>query len=391
VEKNISHKGLLVEFAEIKRMIEDSRWKAMASVNSATVDLYWNVGCYVYDRLKKASWGDGVVVQLSSWLRKEEPGLTGFTVSNIHRMVKFVETYSSPEFLDAVRKYRSSEKVATVLPPLSGSGDSGHSAVKVATVLPLLQQTENQDVSFAATLVRNVGWSSHLLILAGKRTPEERLFYLLLSQREHLSFRELQRQIRSSMYERTLSGELLTSSKVKNLPQQPAMMFRDSYSLELLGIPMAHDEKDVRKSIVSHLKEFFLEFGRDFCFVGEEYKLQVGMKDFFVDLVFYHRELRCLVAVELKSREFLPRDLGQLEFYLEALDQQVKKDWEKPSIGILLCKEKDDAVVKYALNRSASPAMIAEYTRLLPQKDVVKARLRELLDQTGSFSPEIEE
>ena len=261
----------------------------------------------------------------------------------------------------------------------------------MATVLPLLQQTENQDVSFAAILVRNVGWSSHLLILAGKRTPEERLFYLLLSLREHLSFRELQRQIRSSMYERTLSGELLTSQKVKSLPQQSAMIFRDSYSLELLGIPMIHDETDVRKSIVSHLKEFFLEFGRDFCFVGEEYKLQVGMKDFFVDLVFYHRELRCLIAVELKSREFLPRDLGQLEFYLEALDQQIKKDWENPSIGILLCKEKDDAVVKYALNRSASPAMIAEYTRLLPQSEVVKARLQELLDQTDSFSQEIEE
>ena len=281
--------------------------------------------------------------------------------------------------------------MATALPPLSDPVGANCGGIKVATVLPLLQRPENQEFSFAATLLRNVGWSSHLLILAGKRTPEERLFYLLLSQREHLSFRELQRQIRSSMYERTLSGELLSSPKVKSLPQKSDMIFRDSYSLELLGIPMIHDETDVRKSIVSHLKEFFLEFGRDFCFVGEEYKLQVGMKDFFVDLVFYHRELRCLIAVELKSREFLPRDLGQLEFYLEALDQQIKKDWENPSIGILLCKEKDDAVVKYALNRSASPAMIAEYTRLLPQSEVVKARLQELLDQTDSFSQEIEE
>ena len=378
------------EFAEIKRMIENSKRKALVMVDAETIDLYWNVGCYVRDRLKKASWGDGVVVQLSSWLRQEEPGITGFTVSNIHRMVKFVETYSSPEFLTAVGKYRPMEKVATVLPLLSGKGSDGDPKGKVATPLQLSQLNNNQKTAFVSDLLRTIGWSSHLLILAGKRTPEERLFYLLLAQRERLSFRELQRQIRSSMYERTLAGDLLTAPKNTDIPQNPAMIFRDSYSLELLGIPIVHDEKDVRKSIVSHLKEFFLEFGRDFCFVGEEYKLQVGMKDFFVDLVFFHRELRCLIAVELKSREFLPRDLGQLEFYLEALDRQVKKEWENPSIGILLCKEKDDAVVEYALNRSASPAMIAEYTRLLPQKEVVRARLQELLDQTGSPLPEIE-
>ena len=378
------------EFAEIKRMIENSKRKALVMVDAETIDLYWNVGCYVRDRLKKASWGDGVVVQLSSWLRQEEPGITGFTVSNIHRMVKFVETYSSPEFLTAVGKYRPMEKVATVLPLLSGKGSDGDPKGKVATPLQLSQLNNNQKTAVVSDLLRTIGWSSHLLILAGKRTPEERLFYLLLAQRERLSFRELQRQIRSSMYERTLAGELLASPKNTDIQQNPAMIFRDSYSLELLGIPMVHDEKDVRKSIVSHLKEFFLEFGRDFCFVGEEYKLQVGMKDFFVDLVFFHRELRCLIAVELKSREFLPRDLGQLEFYLEAMDRQVKKEWENPSIGILLCKEKDDAVVEYALNRSASPAMIAEYTRLLPQKEVVRARLQELLDQTGSPLPEIE-
>ena len=378
------------EFAEIKRMIENSKRKALVMVDAETIDLYWNVGCYVRDRLKKASWGDGVVVQLSSWLRQEEPGITGFTVSNIHRMVKFVDTYSSPEFLTAVGKYCPMEKVATVLPLLSGKGSDGDPKGKVATPLQLSQLNNNQKTAFVSDLLRTIGWSSHLLILAGKRTPEERLFYLLLAQRERLSFRELQRQIRSSMYERTLAGELLATPKNTDIQQNPAMIFRDSYSLELLGIPIVHDEKDVRKSIVSHLKEFFLEFGRDFCFVGEEYKLQVGMKDFFVDLVFFHRELRCLIAVELKSREFLPRDLGQLEFYLEALDRQVKKEWENPSIGILLCKEKDDAVVEYALNRSASPAMIAEYTRLLPQKEVVRARLQELLDQTGSPLPEIE-
>lgn len=381
----------LAEFAEIKHMIEDAKHKAIAVVDSATIDLYWDVGCYVRDRLQKSSWGDGVVVQLSAWLRDEEPGITGFTTSNIHRMVKFVEIYSAPDFLTAVKNYRSAPKEATVSPLLPEQAHNGNGSSKVATALPLLQPDKNQDVVFVSTLLRQINWSNHLLIIAGRKSPEERLFYLLLCQRERLSYRELQRQIRSSMYERTLAGVLQTSPNVTAISKKPSMIFRDSYSLELLGIPMVHDEKDIRKSIVTHLKEFFLEFGRDFCFVGEEYKLQVGMKDFFVDLLFYHRELRCLVAVELKSREFLPRDLGQLEFYLETLDQQIKKKWENPSIGILLCKEKDDAVVEYALNRSASPAMIAEYTRLLPQKEIVKARLKELLDQAESLPQEIDE
>ena len=306
-------------------------------------------------------------------------------------MVKFVEIYSAPDFLTAVKNYRSAPKEATVSPLLPEQAHNGNGSSKVATALPLLQPDKNQDVVFVSTLLRQINWSNHLLIIAGRKSPEERLFYLLLCQRERLSYRELQRQIRSSMYERTLAGVLQTSPNVTAISKKPSMIFRDSYSLELLGIPMVHDEKDIRKSIVTHLKEFFLEFGRDFCFVGEEYKLQVGMKDFFVDLLFYHRELRCLVAVELKSREFLPRDLGQLEFYLETLDQQIKKKWENPSIGILLCKEKDDAVVEYALNRSASPAMIAEYTRLLPQKEIVKARLKELLDQAESLPQEIDE
>ena len=381
----------LAEFAEIKRMIDDAKHKAIAVVDSTTIDLYWNVGCYVRDRLQKSSWGDGVVLQLSAWLRNEEPGITGFTSSNIHRMVKFVEIYSAPDFLTAVKNYCSASKEATVSPLLPEKAHNGNVSSKVATPSPLLQPDNNQNVVFIITLLRQISWSNHLLIIAGRKSPEERLFYLLLCQREHLAYRELQRQIRSSMYERTLAGELQTTPNIAAISKKTSMIFRDSYSLELLGIPMVHDEKDIRKSIVTHLKEFFLEFGRDFCFVGEEYKLQVGMKDFFVDLLFYHRELRCLIAVELKSREFLPRDLGQLEFYLETLDQQIKKEWENPSIGILLCKEKDDAVVEYALNRSASPAMIAEYTRFLPQKEIVKARLKELLDQAETLPPEIEE
>lgn len=371
------------DFAVVKKMIHDARCKAIASVDSVTVDLYWNTGIFVREKLNSADWGEGVIPKLAEWLIGEEAGLTGFSTSNIHRMVKLVDIYSAPEFLKCVEKYLRDSKNAALQTkicqtlPLNDVPET-----KVAPVAPLLQNTDNKAVTFISSLLRQISWSNHLLILSGKKSPEERLFYLLHAWKDRLSKRELKRQIQSSMYERTLAGELKKSKQLQTLPQKSHWAFRDSYSLELLGIPAIHDEKDVRKGIVSHLKDFFLEFGRDFCFVGEEYKLQVGGADYFLDLLFYHRELRCLVAIELKAREFDPRDLGQLEFYLEALDRDVKKEWENPSIGILLCKEKDDMVVEYSLSRSTSPTMIAEYTRILPKKALVQARLRELLEWT---------
>ncbi|MEI3038400.1 MAG: PDDEXK nuclease domain-containing protein [Victivallales bacterium] len=376
------------DFAAVKTLIQEARRKAMASVDAVTIDLYWNTGIFVRDRLKSAAWGDGVVRKLAEWLAKEEPGLIGFSSRNIHRMVKFVETYTAPDFLKCVSNLMGSKKVAQLSPLLEKSTETKALPEKVSTLSSLLQDNENQFLTFVATLLRQISWSNHLLILSGKKSPEERLYYLLLAQKERLGYRDLKRQIQSSMYERTLTGELQKPESLKNLPQETGMIFRDTYSLELLGLPALHDEKDVRRGIVSHLKDFFLEFGRDFCFVGEEYKLQVGGGDYFLDLLFYHRELRCLVGIELKAREFDPRDLGQLEFYLEALDRDIKKDWENPSIGILLCKEKDDAVVEYSLSRSASPAMIAEYTRILPQKALLQARLQELLDQAEELPEE---
>ncbi len=376
------------DFAAVKTLIQEARRKAMVSVDAVTIELYWNTGIFVRDRLKSAAWGDGVVRKLAEWLAKEEPGLTGFSYSNIQRMVQMVETYTSADFLKCVSDLMSSKKVVPLSPLLEKSTRTKPLVEKVVPLVSFLQDNENQALAFVATLLRQISWSNHLLILSGKKSPEERLYYLLLAQKERLGYRDLKRQIQSSMYERTLAGELQKPESLKNLPQETGMIFRDSYSLELLGLPALHDEKDVRRGIVSHLKDFFLEFGRDFCFVGEEYKLQVGGGDYFLDLLFYHRELRCLVGIELKAREFDPRDLGQLEFYLEALDRDVKKDWENPSIGILLCKEKDDAVVEYSLSRSASPAMIAEYTRILPQKALLQARLQELLDQAEELPEE---
>jgi RecB family endonuclease NucS len=155
---------------------------------------------------------------------------------------------------------------------------------------------------------------------------------------------------------------------------------RDSYVLEFLDLPESHREKDLQKAIVGNLKGFILEFGKNFTFVGEEYRVQVGNRDFFIDLLFYNRELHCLVAIELKIGEFEPEHLGKMEFYLEALDRDVKKENENPSVGLILCTKKDITVVEYALSRSLSPAMIADYKLYLPDKHILENKLRELTE-----------
>ena len=151
--------------------------------------------------------------------------------------------------------------------------------------------------------------------------------------------------------------------------------------LEFVGLPDLHGENDLQKRLIFRLKDFILELGKDFLFVGEEYKVQVGNSDFYIDLLFYHRELRCLVAFELKADKFKPEHLGQLNFYLEALDRDVRKAHENPSIGILLCKDSDTAVVEYALSRTLSPAMVSEYQIRLPDKKLLQQKLHELFDQ----------
>lgn len=168
------------------------------------------------------------------------------------------------------------------------------------------------------------------------------------------------------------------SAVLTQFPQKINSEFKDTYVLDFLDLPKNHSEKDLRAALVHRFKDFVLEFGKDFAFVGEEYRLQVGNNDYFIDLLFYHRELKCLIAFELKIDDFKPEYLGKLNFYLEALDRDVKKKHENPSVGVILCKSKDRNVVEYALNKNAKPALISEYkTKLIPKK-ILQNKLREL-------------
>jgi predicted nuclease of restriction endonuclease-like (RecB) superfamily len=202
-----------------------------------------------------------------------------------------------------------------------------------------------------------------------------------LSIQEKYSSRELERQIDSGLFERVLLSDKKLSAVLREIHPKANEAFRDNYMLDFLSLPKKHSEKDLRKSIIKHLKNFVLEFGKDFTFVGEEYRVQVGNKDFYVDLLFYHRELQCLVAFDLKITEFKPEYLGKMEFYLEALDNDVKKAHEKPSVGIVLCKNKDEKVVQYALNRSISPTMVAKYETELIDKSLLERKLDEFFGQ----------
>jgi predicted nuclease of restriction endonuclease-like (RecB) superfamily len=313
-------------FEEVISIIERAREHAFRAVNRELISMYWEIGHYLSEKAAADPWGKSVVQEFSRFVQSRFVGIKGFSPQNIWRMKQFYETYAGNEKL--------------------------------------------------SPLVREISWTNNVLVMMAAKTDEEREFYLLLSSRNNYSKRELERQIDSSLFERTMI------SAEKNqlfLSQNTGLSaLRDSYVLEFLDIPEHHKEKELRKAIIANLRDFILEFGRDFSFVGEEYRVQVGNTDFNIDLLFYNRELSCLVAIELKIGRFKPEHLGQLEFYLEALDRDTKKPNENPSVGLILCSRKDDEVVEYALSRSMSPALIAEYQTHLPQKTLLENKLREL-------------
>jgi predicted nuclease of restriction endonuclease-like (RecB) superfamily len=291
------------------------------------VELYWQVGAYISHKLEQAEWGDGVVQQLADYLAGTQPGLRGFTRRNLFRMRKFYETY------------RDDEKVT-----------------------PLVSQ---------------LPWTHNLIILNQSKRPEEREFYLKLTIQEKWSKRELERQFKAALFERMMLNPVKVSPVVSQSHPVAVDVFRDAYVLEFLDLPECHTEKDLHRGLLRQLQDFLVELGRDFCFVGSEYPVQVGDRDFALDLLFFQRGLNCLVAVELKVGRFEPEYLGKLNFYLEALDRDERKPHENPAIGVLLCASKDDEVVEYALNRSLSPALIAEYQAQLPDKALLQAKLHE--------------
>lgn len=222
-----------------------------------------------------------------------------------------------------------------------------------------------------------INCTQHLVLLSKNKEAQETLFYLQKSITDKLTVKQLEREINSSSYERTILGKQMLSV----LPAQmklPEKLFKDPYIFEFLDLPDGHSEKDFEKAITSNLQKFILEIGKGFTYMGEQFRVQVGNRDFRTDLLFYHRDLQCLVLFELKIQDFEPEFLGKLNFYLEALDRDVKRPNENPSIGILLCKRKGTEVLNYAMARNISPAIVAEYETKLIDRKVLTNKLHQL-------------
>jgi len=320
-------------FVEVAQIIEEARDNAYRKVNEELILTYQRIGRFLCEKSKEINYGDGYINSLSEYIQRYFPGIKGFNRRGLYRMKQFYETYAG------------NEKVSALLTQLS--------------------------------------WTNHLLIMSGCKSDEEREFYIRLAVKERYSSRQLERQMESGYYERYML------SKDKLLPEPLKTRynpFLDSYVVEFLDLPDSFHEDDFREALVKGMRKFILELGKDFTFVGEEYPIQVGGEDYRIDLLFFHRSLRCLVAMELKVGKFKPEYVSKMDFYLEGLDRQIKKSDENPSVGLILCASQNDEVVEYAMSRTLSPMLVAQYQLQLPDKDILRRKLQEL-----TSLPEIEE
>ena len=325
--------SLDTNFSEIINMIETRRNNAYRKVNEELIGLYWDFGKYISEKVNDSNWGDKIVDKLEEFMKREYPTMKGFTRRGIYRMKQFYETYK-----------------------------------------------DNENVS---TLLTQISWSNNVIILSSTNSMEEKEFYIRMCINNNYSARELDRQISSGYFQRYMLSDGKANQGLAQTTGEedyPNTRILDTYSLEFLDLPNNYSEKDLKKSIISNMKDFILEIGKDFTYVGEEYRVQVGNEDFYIDLLFYNRTLSCLVAFELKIGKFKPEYISKMDFYLEALDRQERKENENPSVGVILCANKDEQVVEYAMSRTMSPTMVSQYTLKLIDKRLLENKLKEIKD-----------
>ena len=320
--------------SSILKKVEESKHKAITVVNRLLIELYWFIGETIVNLQVKSKWGDGVVEKLSKDLRIKYPDMNGLSSRNLWDCKRFYEIY------------RSSLKLRT--------------------------------------LFAEISWSHNLLLLNKTKTIEEKEFYFKMSIKERWSFRELGRQIDSAYFERFMLSQKpdklmkMESDKLAIPADDIHRHIKDEYILEFLDLSKTFNEKELRKAILDNLRDFFLEFGKNLCFIGEEYPLVVDNDEFRIDLLFFHRELKCLVPVELKIGDFKPEYVGKMQFYLGALDEKIKLTHENPSVGIILCRSKNESVVRLTLGKANKSLKISVYATKLPDKKLLEERLERI-------------
>ena len=374
MKNNDIAKSIEQQFGEIIDIILQHKSNASRAVNEELLLTAWHVGGYVSAKLKSEEWGSKVVSQLSEYIRSQYPDIKGYSKRSIYNMAMFYDEYSSETFIATIRQYLNTEFVQ---PKTAQIEASDHKQEVPVIVQPKTAQFVQPTVGQMPKILELTTLTNHIEILCRCKSDEERLFYILYANREHLVKRELQRCISNQTYAGLLgSKDNMSKGLLETYPNAP-IMFKDTLFVDFLNLPKKHSETKLRNGLIEHMKQFILELGKDFIFMDQEYRLNIGASTFKADLLFFHRGLQALVAVELKKTKFHPRDLGQLEFYLEALDRDVKRSNENPSIGIILCPEADRVVVEYAMSRSMSPTMIAEYKRILIPQERMQQQLNE--------------
>ena len=386
------------EFERIRAFISNSRNRAAGFMNYAVVSTYWTIGAYVSIRLASKDWGVKSVEQLCDYLKTREPKLRGFGQRQIYNMIEFFKAYSNAEFSelrarlkldDFVVGYSRKEAEAGFLQSVTAKAEASAPAAKLQSLTAEIaggEIAQSANTQFSGIMI-NVPempqflalttFTNHTEIINRCRSTEERVFYILYSAHERLKFRELRRAIVTHTYESVMSKEKKVSRALKEKYPGAEFMLKDRAFLDFLDLPAKHNERRLHSGIRGNIKKFILELGKDFLWMGDEYSIQVGGKQRRLDLLFYHRALRCLVDVELKAVPFEPEFAGKMDFYLAAIDDQVKREDENPSVGIILCPEAGRYEVKYAIDRTMSPMMIAEYKRLLIPEEVMKKSLEE--------------
>jgi len=306
--------------AEVKERIRKAQYEALKAVNKELIFLYWDIGKMIVERQKKYNWGNSIVQNLAMDLQKEFPGMSGLSPSNLWRMRNFFIAYANNKKL--------------------------------------------------APLVREISWSHNIIILEKCKDNLEREFYIRMTRKFGWSKNILAHQIENKTYKKTLLGQ---TSFEKTLPEklkhQTKLTVKDEYIFGFLELSEEHSEMELERAILAKMNKFLIEMNAMFAFLGNQYRIEINGKEYFIDMLLYHRHLKCLVAIELKVSEFRPEYVGKMQFYLSVLDDKVKFPDENPSIGIIICKEKNRIIVEYALRDTSKPIGVATYkiTSKLPK------------------------
>ncbi|MEO0986515.1 MAG: PDDEXK nuclease domain-containing protein [Cyanobacteria bacterium J06639_14] len=304
--------GYSALLGEIKHRIQSAQYEALKAVNRELIALYWDIGRIIVLRQEGKTWGKGIVEQLARDLKADFPKVAGFSARNIWRMRDFYLTY------------RDNEKLSP--------------------------------------MVTEIGWTHNQVILTKCKDDLQREFYIRMTRKYGWTKNVLTHHIENQSYEKTLLNQTNFSETLPNsLQNQAKLAVQDEYLFDFLELGDEHSERELERALLGKVDDFLRQMGGMFAFIGSQYRLEVSDQEFFIDLLLYHRRLRCLVAVDLKVGRFQPEHVGKMQFYLSVLNDQTRLPDENPSIGIVLCKSKDKTIVEYALRDADKPIGVATY------------------------------